>query len=274
MIASRKNTLATAFVSACNVAVRLSGVPDEIVSQSRNPVRTVASEVIAPTTSASHQACANPCSATPSLLRTAAIAAKVYAPIVASVSGGCDGCPGNPRSEFIGPRFTAAGDAKTWRAGLRRRRVVEVRQEREVLGEIRLDRRHAGPRPLLDPRGAEVVLDPVECATFVHVVDDRPRGRSAHEPFGLSSRPAAPIAWGARGGLPDRQPALGRRVGNRRPAGGGGGARRPGARARRGRRPGRSRSVGARRPARNGGRRRLAGARRGGVPGAGRAVRN
>src|SRR5829696_847169 len=122
-------------------------------------------------------------------------------PIVASVSGGCDGCPGNPRSRFIASRSTAERDPKTWRAGLRRRRVVEVRQEREVLGEIRLDRRHAAPRPLLDPGRAEVVLDPVEGAAFVHVVDDRPRAPSAHEPFGLSSG-ATPTyslgrTWGA-----------------------------------------------------------------------------
>src|SRR5215213_6571999 len=108
--------------------------------------------------------------------------------MVASVSGGCDGWPASPRSTFIGPRFTAARDPKTWLTGLCRRRVVEIRQEREVLGEVRLDRRHACPRPLLDPRRAEVVLDAMEGAVFVHAKDDRPRGAPAHGPFGLSRR--------------------------------------------------------------------------------------
>ena len=75
----------------------MSGVPGLITSQSAKPAAIVASEVTMPTTSASHQPCANPCSAMPSLERTAAIVANVYAPIVASVSGGCSGCPGTPR---------------------------------------------------------------------------------------------------------------------------------------------------------------------------------
>src|SRR5204863_5411354 len=94
-------TLATAFVSAWIVAVRQSGVPDEIFSQSRKPVETVKREVQAPTISASHHACANACSATPNVLRIAATVANVYAPIVASVSGGWLGCPGKPRRGFM-----------------------------------------------------------------------------------------------------------------------------------------------------------------------------
>ena len=61
----------------CVVAVRQSGVPREICSQSRNPVDAVKTVVISPRMSASHHACANASSATPSLLRTAASVANV-----------------------------------------------------------------------------------------------------------------------------------------------------------------------------------------------------
>src|SRR3954453_8660184 len=101
-MASTNPTLATAFVGAWVVAVRHRGVPVEICSQSRKPVATVKREEQAPTISASHQPCANACSATPNLLRIAAIVANVYAPIVTSVSGGWLGCPGKPRSGFMG----------------------------------------------------------------------------------------------------------------------------------------------------------------------------
>jgi len=47
-------------VSACRLAVRFNGVPLEIFSQSSRPVETVSVEEIAPTTSASHHACAKP----------------------------------------------------------------------------------------------------------------------------------------------------------------------------------------------------------------------
>jgi hypothetical protein len=77
MIASTKKTLATAFVSAWIVAVRHSGVPDEIFSQSRKPVRTVNSEEHAPMMRASHHAWANACAATPALLRIEAIVPNV-----------------------------------------------------------------------------------------------------------------------------------------------------------------------------------------------------
>jgi hypothetical protein len=87
-MASTKKTVAVAIVTAWRFAVRLRGVPLEIFSQSSAPVSTVSAEEIAPTRSASHQPRAKPCSATPALLRIAAIAANVYAPIVTSVSGG------------------------------------------------------------------------------------------------------------------------------------------------------------------------------------------
>src|SRR5919109_4348695 len=94
-------TLATAIVSAWIVAVRQSGEPDEICSQSRKPVPTVSNDAAAPTMSASHHACAKAWSATPALLRIAATVANVYAPIVASVSGGWLGWPGKPRRGFM-----------------------------------------------------------------------------------------------------------------------------------------------------------------------------
>src|SRR5215216_2834785 len=97
MIARTKNTLAVALTNACVVAVRLSGVPGVIVSQSTNPVRTVTLDQIAPTTSASHQAYAPLWAVIPRTWITAAIVANVYAPIVASVRGGWIGWPGRPR---------------------------------------------------------------------------------------------------------------------------------------------------------------------------------
>src|SRR5690242_16700719 len=105
MIASTKKTVAVAFESAWMLAVRFNGVPLEITSQSRKPVSTVTSEKQAATIRASHHAWAKPWSATPTLLRIAATVAKVYEPIVASVSGGWLGCPGKPRSGFMPPAF-------------------------------------------------------------------------------------------------------------------------------------------------------------------------
>src|SRR5581483_472343 len=63
--------------------------------------------------------------------------------------------------------------------------VVEVRQEREVLREVRLDRLDAVRREVLDPRLREVVLDPVEDAASFHVrmierAPDVDMSRSAH----------------------------------------------------------------------------------------------
>src|SRR5579884_3506427 len=107
-----KNTLAVAFVTAWIVAVRHSGVPDEICSQSRKPVETVSSDEAAPTMSASHHACANACSATPALERIAATVENVYAPIVASVSGGWLGCPGKPRRGVIPSPYPTTGGRK------------------------------------------------------------------------------------------------------------------------------------------------------------------
>src|SRR5919198_14256 len=57
-----------------------------------------------------------------------------------------------------GPPFPRRDTARAGYENLRGRGVVEVRQEREVLGEIGLDRRHPGRSPLLDPRRGEVVL--------------------------------------------------------------------------------------------------------------------
>src|SRR5690348_16049567 len=93
--------LPAAIVNACRVAVLFNGVPLEIFNQSRSPVATVSDDEMAPTRSASHHPCANPCRATPALLKIAAMVAKVYAPIVASVSGGWLGWPGKPRRTFM-----------------------------------------------------------------------------------------------------------------------------------------------------------------------------
>ena len=72
-----KKTLAVALASACMVAVRLSGVPDSIVSQSRNPVATVTVEKMAPITSASHQPYAPACDVIPTTWMNAATVANV-----------------------------------------------------------------------------------------------------------------------------------------------------------------------------------------------------
>ena len=71
--------------------MRHSGVPRGISSHSANPVIAVGAVRISPAIRASHHAVAVLCSLTPSLERTAIAAANVYAPIVASVSGGCSG---------------------------------------------------------------------------------------------------------------------------------------------------------------------------------------
>jgi hypothetical protein len=59
------------------VAVFQSSLPRVIESQSTKPVSAVPTVTTRPTTRASHQACANVCSATPSLLSTAETVAKV-----------------------------------------------------------------------------------------------------------------------------------------------------------------------------------------------------
>src|SRR5204863_1142162 len=120
---------------------------------------------------------------------------------------------------------------------LRRLRVVEVRQEGEVLGEVLLDRRHAARNPLLDPRRGEVVLDPVKIAlvhaTIIDACDAAHMSRSAH----LSS-PDRPIGSRSSGWVPDRERALRRGLRNPGPGGGSGAARRGGARPAPGRGPG------------------------------------
>ena len=65
-----------------------SGEPHSMVSQSANPVSAVRTVTSSPTTSASHQPPAAAMCATPITLATAITVAAVYAPIVASVSGG------------------------------------------------------------------------------------------------------------------------------------------------------------------------------------------
>src|SRR2546430_8775539 len=80
----------------CQVAVHQSGEPHSIVSQSAKPVSAVNTVTSSPTTSASHQPCAAPTWAMPTTLATAITVAAVYAPIVASVSGGGNGGPRNP----------------------------------------------------------------------------------------------------------------------------------------------------------------------------------
>ena len=82
----------------CEVAVRQSGVPHSIESQSISPVSAVGTVKINPTTSASHQPCEAPTWAMPTMLANPITAEAVYAPIVASVSGGWSGCPGRPRT--------------------------------------------------------------------------------------------------------------------------------------------------------------------------------
>ena len=79
---------------------------------------------------------------------------------------------------------------------LDRRRVVEERQEGEVLGEVRLERLHAVGGELLDPRLREVVLDPMQHAWIVHagIIDPPPDGhmsRSAHFPGRTAQRRVA-----------------------------------------------------------------------------------
>jgi hypothetical protein len=59
------------------VAVRQSGVPQVMPSQSTKPVTAVAPVTISPTISASHQAVAMLASETPTALRTANAAAAV-----------------------------------------------------------------------------------------------------------------------------------------------------------------------------------------------------
>ena len=61
----------------CAVAVRKSGVPRSIRSQSAKPVSAVGTVRTRPTISASAQACAAAFSAIPTLLSTAAIVANV-----------------------------------------------------------------------------------------------------------------------------------------------------------------------------------------------------
>ena len=61
----------------CAVAVRQSGVPRVIRSQSAKPVRAVGAVTISPTISASAQPCAASSSAIPTLLRTEATVANV-----------------------------------------------------------------------------------------------------------------------------------------------------------------------------------------------------
>jgi hypothetical protein len=61
----------------CEVAVRFSGVPGEIVNQSASPARAVGTVKIKPRTSASHQPCAAPFSATPTMLAKPSTAAAV-----------------------------------------------------------------------------------------------------------------------------------------------------------------------------------------------------
>lgn len=63
-------------------------------------------------------------------------------------------------------------------------RFVEEAQEREVLGEVALDRLHTAFRPLLDPGLGEVVLDAMKGAARFHHVDDRRCGGWTHEPNG------------------------------------------------------------------------------------------
>src|SRR2546421_12012855 len=96
MIASTKKTLAVALTRPCQVTVRQSGDPHSIVSHSAKPVSTVALELIAPMTSATHQAIAPLCCVMPTTCMNEAISAKVYEPIVTSVSGGGGGGPGRP----------------------------------------------------------------------------------------------------------------------------------------------------------------------------------
>jgi hypothetical protein len=61
----------------CSVAVRQSGVPGEMSSQSIVPVTAVGTVATSPTTSASHHAFAAFSSDTPSAERTPRIAASV-----------------------------------------------------------------------------------------------------------------------------------------------------------------------------------------------------
>ena len=77
MIASTKNTLAVAITSACVVAVRFSGVPGVIVNQSRKPVRTEPTDMIAPNTRAIHQPYAPACDVMPTTCANAAAVANV-----------------------------------------------------------------------------------------------------------------------------------------------------------------------------------------------------
>ena len=71
-----------------------------IESQSASPVSAAKAVKPRPTSSASHQALVRLPSDTPAKARIPSTVAVVYAPIVASVSGGCSGCPGNPRTRY------------------------------------------------------------------------------------------------------------------------------------------------------------------------------
>src|SRR6186997_3290356 len=92
-------TVAASITARCAVAVRQSGVPDVMSSQSTKPVIAAGAVAIKPTMSASHQAVAVLCSLIPSLDTTAIAAETVYAPIATSVRGGWRGWPATPLSK-------------------------------------------------------------------------------------------------------------------------------------------------------------------------------
>src|SRR6188768_2360772 len=82
------------------VAVHQSGERQVIESQSASPVMAASAVNPSPTRRASHQAFVRLPSETPAKARIPSTVAVVYAPMVASVSGGCSGCPGNPRTRY------------------------------------------------------------------------------------------------------------------------------------------------------------------------------
>src|SRR4051812_2212946 len=76
------------------------GDPHSIATQSANPVAAVGPATTSPPISANQAAGPSFPSATPAFPITDSAVAKTSMPIVASVRGGCDGCPGKPWISF------------------------------------------------------------------------------------------------------------------------------------------------------------------------------